>query len=146
VSPHYWVSEAHTLERLGTWRRRWLLTYRRVTNATNERTMVAAALPLTGVVDKLPLIFPGDAFATPHVCCLLGSLDSLCLDYAARQKVGGTQMDLHYVKQLPVLLLPAETALDFPGETFRVLKNKEEKAFGEYRTRRLVLEAWERPA
>lgn len=41
-------------------------------------------------------------------------------------------------------LLPAEPAEDFPGETFRVLKDKEEKAFGEYRTRRLVLEAWER--
>lgn len=41
-------------------------------------------------------------------------------------------------------LLPAVPALDFPGETFRVLKNKEEKQFGEYRTRRLVLEAWER--
>ena len=41
-------------------------------------------------------------------------------------------------------LLPAAPALAFPGETFRVLKNKEEKAFGEYRTRRLVLEAWER--
>jgi hypothetical protein len=31
-----------------------------------------------------------------------------------------------------------------PGETFRVLKNKEEKKHGEYCTRRLVLEAWER--
>jgi len=41
-------------------------------------------------------------------------------------------------------LLPAEPAEDFPGETFRVLKDKEEKAHGEYRTRRLVLEAWER--
>jgi hypothetical protein len=39
--------------------------------------------------------------------------------------------------------LPAEPALDFPGDTFRVLKNKEEKQFGEYRTR-LVLDAWER--
>jgi len=39
-------------------------------------------------------------------------------------------------------LLPAEPAEDFPGETFRVLKNKEEKQLGEYRTRRLVLEAW----
>ena len=28
---------------------------------------------------------------------------------------------------------------DFPGETFRVLKEKEVKQFGEYRTRRLVL-------
>jgi hypothetical protein len=35
-------------------------------------------------------------------------------------------------------------ASDFPGETFRVLKEKEFKQFGEYRTRRLVLEAWER--
>jgi hypothetical protein len=31
---------------------------------------------------------------------------------------------------------------DFPGETFRVLKEKEVKQFGEYRTRHLVLEAW----
>jgi len=33
---------------------------------------------------------------------------------------------------------------DFPGETFRVLKEKELREYGEYRTRRLVLEAWER--
>jgi len=33
---------------------------------------------------------------------------------------------------------------DFPGETFRVLKEKEEKQYGEYRTRRLVLEAWDK--
>jgi len=32
----------------------------------------------------------------------------------------------------------------FPGETFRVLKEKEMRQYGEYRTRRLVLEAWER--
>ncbi len=32
----------------------------------------------------------------------------------------------------------------FPGETFRVLKENEIEAYGEYRTRRLVLEAWER--
>jgi hypothetical protein len=46
-------------------------------------------------------------------------------------------------------LLPANPTQDFPGETFRVLKNNEEKptekgGFGEYRTRRLVLEAWAR--
>jgi hypothetical protein len=33
---------------------------------------------------------------------------------------------------------------DFPGETFRVLKEKEIKQFGEYRTRRMVLEAWDK--
>lgn len=33
---------------------------------------------------------------------------------------------------------------DYPSETFRVLKNNEIRDFGEYRTMRLVLEAWDR--
>ena len=33
---------------------------------------------------------------------------------------------------------------DLLGETFRVLKGKEPTTFGEYSTRRLVLEAWDR--
>jgi hypothetical protein len=32
----------------------------------------------------------------------------------------------------------------YPSETFRVLKNNEIRQFGEYRTQRLVLEAWDR--
>lgn len=35
---------------------------------------------------------------------------------------------------------------DFPSETFRVLKEREEKELGEYRTRRLVLEAFDKLA
>ncbi|MBC8383859.1 MAG: hypothetical protein H8E22_08685, partial [Candidatus Cloacimonetes bacterium] len=34
-------------------------------------------------------------------------------------------------------------ASTFPGETFRVLKDKDIRNYGEYRTRRLVLEKWE---
>lgn len=41
-------------------------------------------------------------------------------------------------------LLPESPTTTFPGETFRVLKEKETAKYGEYRTRRLVLEAWER--
>ncbi len=33
---------------------------------------------------------------------------------------------------------------DFTSETVRVLKDKEVKQFGEYRTRRLVLESWDK--
>ena len=33
---------------------------------------------------------------------------------------------------------------DFPRETFRVLREREIKQYGEYRTKRLVLEAWDR--
>ena len=35
-------------------------------------------------------------------------------------------------------------AQTFPAETYRVLKGKEEKEYGEYRTRRLLLEAWDK--
>ena len=45
--------------------------------------------------------------------------------------------------ELRYILDPADIyGPDFPSETFRVLKNNEIKKFGEYRTQRLVLEAW----
>jgi hypothetical protein len=37
----------------------------------------------------------------------------------------------------------APRANDFPGQTFRVLKDKEIKQYGEYRTKRLVLAEWD---
>ncbi|WP_204138404.1 Eco57I restriction-modification methylase domain-containing protein [Halomicronema sp. CCY15110] len=47
--------------------------------------------------------------------------------------------------ELRYILDPADIhGPDFPSETFRVLKNNEIKQFGEYRTQRLVLEAWDR--
>ena len=33
--------------------------------------------------------------------------------------------------------------MDFPSEIFRVLKEKDIRLYGEYRTRRLVLEEWD---
>ena len=46
--------------------------------------------------------------------------------------------------ELRYILDPKEVhGEDFPGETFRVLKDKEIKQYGEFRTRRLVLEAYD---
>ena len=46
--------------------------------------------------------------------------------------------------ELRYILDPADVyGPEFPGETFRVLKEKETKLYGEYRTRRLVLAAWD---
>ena len=47
--------------------------------------------------------------------------------------------------ELRYILDPADVkGPDYPSETFRVLKEKEIRHHGEYRTRRLVLEAWDR--
>ncbi|HWR59364.1 MAG TPA: hypothetical protein VN328_10800 [Thermodesulfovibrionales bacterium] len=62
------------------------------------------------------------------------------------------ELDAYYAKlygltrdELRYILDPQDVyGPNFPGETFRVLKEKEIKHYGEYRTRRLVLEAWDR--
>ena len=46
--------------------------------------------------------------------------------------------------QLRYILDPADVkGPDYPSETFRVLKKNEIARFGEYRTARLVLQAWD---
>ncbi len=47
--------------------------------------------------------------------------------------------------ELRYILDPADVrGPDYPSETFRVLKEKEIRKYGEYRTRRIVLDAWDR--
>lgn len=69
-----------------------------------------------------------------------------------RRAVLKAELDAIYAKlyglttdELRYILDPQDVyGPDFPGETFRVLKEKEIRNYGEYRTKRLVLEAWER--
>jgi hypothetical protein len=64
------------------------------------------------------------------------------------------ELDAYYARlygltrdELRYILDPADVmGPDYPSETFRVLKNNEINEFGEYRTRRLVLEASDRLA
>jgi hypothetical protein len=61
------------------------------------------------------------------------------------------ELDAYYARlygltrdELRYILDPAEVmGADYPSETFRVLKNSEIRTFGEYRTQRLVLAAWD---
>lgn len=214
----------------------WLMGWRDICRATDERTVIASVVPLVGVGHTMPL-FTTTANAQ-LAACLLGNLCSLVLDYCARVKVGGTHLTYGYLKQFPILpperytevhlafIIPRVLELtytawdlqpwaeelvsvwktetgdwkpgtpeairrtpltpfpydpdrraslraelddyyaklyglteeelryildpadvmgeDYPSETFRVLKEKEIREYGEYRTRRLVLEAWGR--
>lgn len=197
---------------------RWLTGWRDITNATNERTLIATVFPKVGVNHKMPLLFSGAEIDT--FCALLANLSVISLDYSARQKVGGTSMTYFYFKQFPVLsphqfaredlafiaprvleltytshsmakwaedlghigapfgfdperradlraeldaffarkyglsrnelryvLDPTDVKGDsYPSETFRGLKRNEIDRYGEYRTQRLVLDAFDRLA
>jgi hypothetical protein len=213
----YWVPQAEVSTRLQStgWKHNWLMGWRNITNATNERTSIFSLMPRTAVGHTCALIFLD---ASPKLCgALIANLNSLPLDFVARLKVGGTHLTFTYLKQFPVLppsfygpvelsfIVPrvlelaytsqsmAPLARDFgyeghpfpwdevrrarlraeldawyaraygltrdelryvldpadakgtayPSETFRVLKKNEIARFGEYRTARLVMLAWD---
>jgi hypothetical protein len=216
--PRYWVPHsevASRLERQG-WKREWLYGWRKITNTTNERTLISAVFPRSAAGDSLPLALSAERLEL--VPGLIANLSSLPLDYAERRKLGGTNLTFQYLFQLPVfppnfyteprlafitpkvleltytshslapfardlghdgppfawnedrradlradldafyaraygltredlryILDPADVkGPEYPSETFRVLKEKEIRQHGEYRTRRLVLDAWDR--
>ncbi|UIJ44868.1 N-6 DNA methylase [Sphingomonas cannabina] len=195
---------------------RWLMGWRDICRSTDERTVIASVFPKAGVGDKILVMHHplGIQSALP----IVANLTSIPLDFAARQKAGGTSFKYYYMKQLPILaphqfnrsdyafltervleltytshsmrpwaedlgyggspfafdparradvraeldaffalkyglsrdelryvLDPADThGADYPSETFRGLKRNEESALGEFRTRRLVLDAYDR--
>ena len=219
AQPRYWVPRAEVEARLQArdWQRGWLLGWRDITNATNERTVIAGVVPRVGCGDTFLLMFPGVEDAR-LAACLLADQNSMAHDYVARQKIGGTHLKYHTKKQivnlspdaytqadldfivprvlelsytaedlrpwakdlghtgdpfpwnpdrrrrlraeldayyarlygltridLRYILDPADVeGEDYPSETFRVLKNKEIREFGDYRTYNLVLDAWDR--
>ena len=219
VQPRYWISQSEVDRRISLKlaRRTWLLGIRDITNATNERTIIGAIVPLGPVGNNLPLWLPAHTVAPRAVTCLLATISSLAADYFARQKIGGTHMNYFVGSQLPVLepsdfpqtetdfivprvleltytshsmkpfaedlgysgspfawnedrraILRAELdariaqlyglsrdqlryildpsdvyGTDYPSETFRVLKNNDVAKYGEYRTAKLVLQAYD---
>jgi len=227
VTPRYWVSRAEVEERLckrdrdgrviWQWERDWLMGWRDICRATDERTVIASVLPRVGTGDTLLLMFPDSKHGVRRAC-LLADQCSLVHDFVARQKIGGTHLKYHVKKQIvnlppdryteadlafivprvleltytahdlsgwvqdlgydgePFPFNPVRRATlraeldayyaklygltrdelryildptdvmgqDYPSETFRVLKKKEQGEFDEYRTQRLVLAAWDK--
>jgi hypothetical protein len=218
VLPRYWVHEREIEAKL---RRRsvsdWLLGWRDICRASDERTLIAGAIPTFGVGDKFLLMFPHAAVAAgPPGILLQANLSSLALDYLTRQKLAGTSLKYFIVKQLPVIppapydqpcawvlgatlaawvapralelsytawdMAPMARVLGHHGppfrwdeerrallraeldaayfhlygldredteyvlDTFRLVRMRDEKQHGEYRTKRLILDVYDRMA
>ena len=241
IMPWYWVPLSAVKDRLvkydkdgnvvWEWKHKWILGFRDVTNATNERTFICSPIPdSSGVGHSATLLFAERR--TMPVASLCAMMSSLVFDYTTKQKIGGSHASISFVKQFPVLtpdqipsttqwqivkrvaelcyfnhdrdgwadelweemseeqraalpqlgaqqpwvynpdrraVLQAELDAIFAhlygldtedlvyildpedicgkgciNETFRVLKDNELRQYGEYRTKRLVLEAWNR--
>ena len=101
---------------------RWLMGWRDITNATNERTVVGGPLAKAGVGNNLPIWYPGSHVDGKHAAALAGMLTSLTFDFSARHKVGGTHLNFFIAQQLPVLPPSAFSRDDFSFITPRVLE------------------------
>ena len=111
VLPQYWV-KLQEFEQVfdrkirsangETWRHKWFLGYRDITNTTNERTVIASIIPKVAANHKYHIVVPSDdnVWAIP---CLIANLNSLAFDFIARQKYSSTSLSDFFVKQFPVL-------------------------------------------
>jgi hypothetical protein len=102
AKPRCWVSPETYRNRLEdrSYDRKWFMGYRDVARSTDERTAIFVIRPNTAAVDKLPTVFVEEPATV--VSCLEANFSSFCLDFVARQKVGGTHLAQYIVEQLPV--------------------------------------------
>ncbi|HEY9863120.1 MAG TPA: N-6 DNA methylase [Candidatus Obscuribacterales bacterium] len=218
ILPRYWAAEKEINQKIPDfWKYQWLIGFRNAISAVaDSRSVRFTIIPRYGVGNSMPLIFLDKPIK--QICCLVANFNSIILDYVAKQKASGGNLNFYVVKQLPIIppdwytpkdieyissrvlelvytawdikpfaedmgydgepfiwneekrailraeldakyaklygltrdelryiLDPADIyGADFPSETFRVLKNKEINKYGEYRTQRLVLAAWDK--
>lgn len=81
----------------------WLMGWRDITNATNERTVIASVIPLAGVGNQMPLMLFPEMETKSKIAVLLANLSCFVFDFVARHKTGGMHMNYFIYKQLPVL-------------------------------------------
>ncbi|MEU5638398.1 Eco57I restriction-modification methylase domain-containing protein [Streptomyces milbemycinicus] len=104
--PRHWVPEREVENRLAedksrlrkAWPYGWLMGWRDVCRAVDQRTVVASVMPRTAVGDKFPVILSREGAEL-----LLANLSTFVLDFAARQKYAGASLKFFLFEQLPVL-------------------------------------------
>ena len=100
AEPRWWVDEVNVLDSIKIPCQQGYIGFKDITSSTNQRTMIAAAIPWSAVTNHFPLIL-----MSQHArlnMCLLANLNTFVLDYAARQKIGGVTLNFFIVEQLPI--------------------------------------------
>ena len=100
--------------------RGWMLAWRDIASATNERTVIVSVLPCVGMGNSAGVLLT--PFTDHKAACLLAVLNSLVVDYIDRCKQSGAHVNLFIFKQLPVLPPDAFTPQDVAFICERVAK------------------------
>ena len=93
------------------------LALRNIARPTDVRTVIGSIAPKYGYGNSLPMLVPNDSLTTAY---LVANLNAVCLDFVARQKIQGTNLNLYMVEQLPVIA-PEDYDRQFGNTTARDL-------------------------
>ena len=76
------------------------LVLRNIARTTDARSVIGAIAPKYGYGNSLPMFVANASLTT---ACLAANLSSFCLDFVARQKIQGTNLNLYMLEQFPVI-------------------------------------------
>lgn len=96
----FWVAEKEVRQILdGKGEFPAFLGFKDITSPTNQRTMIASAIPFSAVTNHFPLLLSPVPWR--RQMGLLANLNSFVFDYLTRQKIGGITLNFFIVEQLP---------------------------------------------
>lgn len=106
--PRYWIEKKEILSKFIKYphlNKNCFLSLRKICRNNDERSVIASVLPFSGVSDSSNLFLFNEKLQYTFV--LSANLSSFILDFVARLKMGGTNLNFFIFKQFPVL--PPET-------------------------------------
>jgi len=101
VLPRYWAEKA-TVDQASNGEEAGFLAFKNVSSPTNRRSMIAAFLPYSGVINSAPII-GFQAMTYRRRCCLLANTNAFAYDYCVRNKMGNVNLNFFIIEQLPTL-------------------------------------------
>lgn len=98
IQPRYWIERKLANDLLAEKSdAEWLLGFRDIAKATDERTLIASAIPRFGAGHTLPVVLSRRPLHGLHAI-----FSSFILDFVARQRIAGAHMTFTTMRQLPV--------------------------------------------
>ena len=79
---------------------RWMLGFRDIASSTNERTAIFSVFPYSAVGNSINLLLGLNLL---EAALILANGNALAFDYACRQKISGTHVNIWIMKQLPAI-------------------------------------------
>lgn len=103
ATPQYWIDELRVRRVQPEYHlaRFWLLAVRRITAATNSRTIISSIIPHSGSVESLLIVY--SQHSPLLQAALLGNFNSFAFDYTLRLKMSGPTLTGALFHQQPVI-------------------------------------------